>query len=59
MNQKYQDVDESTLTELLKTRMKEFKSAEKASKPQTELNIIYQDIKEIKHQLTLQKFKLE
>jgi oligoribonuclease (3'-5' exoribonuclease) len=55
MNQKYQDVDESTLKTLLKDRMKEFKAAEKARKPHLELNNIYQDIKEIKHQLTFRQ----
>jgi len=53
MNNKYQNVDEATLKTLLKEKMKEFKAAEKARQPQQVLNSIYQEIKEIKHQLTL------
>jgi hypothetical protein len=55
MNHKYQNVDESTLQALLKDKIKGYKAAEKARKPHNELNEIYQEIKMIKHQLTLSK----
>jgi hypothetical protein len=55
MNKTHSEIPVDTLEKELDQKLKEYTAAEKAGKSHDELNAIYQEIKNIRYQLTVGK----